>query len=92
MDRAPYVPPVYGDEGFDLPAAVRHAVDLIEASTKSEGPIGRSAYRFECNRSTFEINNGLKYDEWEGITLDVESATLLVLLLQGWLEWRKSMG
>jgi len=43
-------------------------------------------------RSTFQVGNGMQYDDYSGITLNPIEAEALRDLIEGWLEWRKSMG
>lgn len=88
IDRAPFVPPMFGEDGYDLDAGIDKAVDLLEAATRSSGPLGRSGYTFEASRSQIEVGNGMDYDDYRGIILNEENAKLLILLLNGWLKWK----
>jgi len=90
-DRAPFVPPIFGEEDYYLDAGVQKAVDLLEAATRSSGPLGRSGYTFEASRSQIEISNGMEFDDYSGIILNTENAQLLILLLSGWLKWKESI-
>ena len=81
----------YGDPEVEIASGTRLALDYLEASTKTSGNIGTSQYEFEANRSTFEISNGLKFDDREYVQFDEQNVKLLVNILNAWLLWREGM-
>jgi len=90
MDRAYVGPFVAPDE--DISAGARKYIDQIEASLTATGRLGLTGYEYAVTRSTFQVGNGMQYDDYSGITLNPIEAEALRDLIEGWLEWRKSMG
>lgn len=78
----------YGDPEVEVPTPVQHAIDLLNQCTITDAPIGRSGYRFKANSTSIDVGNGMDYEDCKGISLDVETASILSLLLQAWLKWR----